>query len=803
MNKYVSKLFNALNISTDTPTAPSGVTSYKSLNNDELVSFIQGIYVPEKVATRSYEDMSNMLEPVSKLLSDQKVDNAKLLAIAPEIEQAASILIPSILSPNDFNKNRITLVIEESLESNVTVTQITKHLTDHFSEKLELTTRLSEWLNDAIFNIGSKVILTLPTNVVNGISDIASVEDISDYLGSTEELKSTNDTIKDIRQDDTFFDNICSIEGISEVLKPMYKGTSQHTQLNVVRKSITSGVDKLVSLFDDTDLLSFTDNPMSIIQSDVDVSVALESLSSELDAKFNNKPAKPDKKEIEYKQLSYIDLGDILIDENPGYPSIIELPSESVIPIIVDGAPSNHIGYFVLLNSNGIPISTNVDDTDALDTTGSGSTRVNTMYQSVYGTSYSSVQKRVGNKVKSDILNTVYNSYLDKIIDNKLKGLGLANFEVELSNDIGRVMFSRLLRKTKTKILFIPKHLITYIAYDYNSNGTGRSKIDQIKFPLSLKMTLIITRLISLIESSINYRKINIELNDDVGNPIEVMRTIKKEILKNKSYGISYDPSTIVKSSIDKQYTIVPTNIPGVTNFSIEDEDNSVSYPTPDDSLIEEITNMYTLGLGVPPSAMNRLKEDEYSRSVASNNIFFSNKLRMYQKPTIEFVTKLMSTYIHYSDKLQDDIRDILKNSTESDDKMKALDDRMSDVIDRLKFTLPSPNIAQDKSLFEELEEFINMIDTVLDKIYSDDLTSDRDLQDTIKSFRAFVRRELINNHLKTDSMFGSIDFGDINNPDIAGIVKNNMLFANMDKATKDLKEKLSGGGDSGGGSDW
>jgi hypothetical protein len=258
-----------------------------------------------------------------------------------------------------------------------------------------------------------------------------------------------------------------------------------------------------------------------------------------------------------------------------------------------------------------------------------------------------------------------------------------------------------------------------------------------------------------------------------------------------------------VKSSIDKQYTIVPTNIPGVTNFSIEDEDNSVSYPTPDDSLIEEITNMYTLGLGVPPSAMNRLKEDEYSRSVASNNIFFSNKLRMYQKPTIEFVTKLMSTYIHYSDKLQDDIRDILKNSTESDDKMKALDDRMSDVIDRLKFTLPSPNIAQDKSLFEELEEFINMIDTVLDKIYSDDLTSDRDLQDTIKSFRAFVRRELINNHLKTDSMFGSIDFGDINNPDIAGIVKNNMLFANMDKATKDLKEKLSGGGDSGGGSDW
>ena len=821
MNKYLEKLFRVINVNQVTQRVVNDKDeSYRSLAQDDLTKFVEDVTVTNNQKQINYENIAGMLEPITKDLSDKKVDNAKLIAIAPEIEQAASILIPSILSPNDFRKNNFTISIDSENEPSAVTAEVIELLQDHFGNKLGISTKLSEWMKNAIFKIGSKVLLVLPTQVIPNLRDMSTsleaLSELNESVSATEQLSLDIDQINDIKKGDRLLDSVGDIEDIDTILSDtILKNASKDKHPSLIRKFVLSGVDKSIANFNEMNLLSFTDDPLSIVQSDIDNVVAMESLDKKMLEKLDKNSSivrqgyvnsDSTLKEVRYKNLRYLDISQNIDTNNSTYPSLIELPSESVIPITVEGSPSNHIGYFVVLNSNGVPVSVDVDNQDDFTKTNSGSSRVDNMYQSFYGSSYSSVQRRMTSRTKSGILNSVYDAYLDKLLDDKLEGLGLDKFKVNLTNDLSRVMFSRLLKNTKTKILFVPKSLVTFLAYDYHPNGTGRSKIDQIKFPLSLKMTLIITRLISLIESSINRRKLNITLDDTVGNPIEVMRTIKKEVMKNKTYGISYDPSTIVKSSIDKQLTVVPNKITGVEDFSIEEDSNTVDYPRPDDSLLEEIDKMYTLSLGVTPSAMNRLGEDEFSRSVASNNIFFSNQLRTYQGITTEAISSMMVSYISFSSKLQDNIKAILENSGDTKGKL-TIEDRMNDLLHNIKMTLPSPNISQDKAAFEELKEFIDILDNVLEKLYSEDMVHDRDLQDTVKAFRSFVRKELLNNHLKTDSIFGDIDFDALTNPDIVGMFENDQTFANIKKAMGEIKDKFNkeegDSGSSSGGGGW
>ncbi len=532
--------------------------------------------------------------------------------------------------------------------------------------------------------------------------------------------------------------------------------------------------------------------------------------------------------------IPYNDLGDFVHHDKPSaYPAMIELPSESVIPIIIEGAPSNHIGYFVMLNENGLPISAEIDNFETMINSASGSQRINNIYASFYGTSQFSLQKKMSLDAKTEVLNAIYDSYIQNVMKSKLNKMSLDKYNVNLTNDISRVMFSRLLKNSETRILFVPKSLLHYMAFEYYADGTGKSKVDNIKFPLSLKMTFIITRLISLIESSINRRSLKITLDKNIGNPLELLRAVKKEVASNKIYGLSYDPSTIIKNVIDKELTIVPSNIPGVENFELSDVPNNVEYPRPDDAILEEITNMYMMNLGIPPSAMNRLSEDEFSRSVASNNIFFSNQIRTDQRVVVRFMTSLISTYVSFSGQLKELIIEIMKSakdvsgtieeiaetdrdtsgSTESidgateaaksktkKDKEKpepsgALEDRFANLLANIKFTLPAPNLAHDKASFDELEEYIKIVDTVLNNLYPDDMTLDTELAGVVKVLRSTLKRDILKEHIQSNSLLADLNFDALSNVEVTRAIESNQKLMNLKKALESLIKVFSEAG--------
>jgi hypothetical protein len=327
-------------------------------------------------------------------------------------------------------------------------------------------------------------------------------------------------------------------------------------------------------------------------------------------------------------------------------------------------------------------------------------------------------------------------------------------------------MFRRLMENKETRIVFIPKDLLVYMCFDYNEDGTGKSKLEDIKFVLSLRISLMVSKIMAAMEDAVNKQRITLEFDEKMTNPLETMETIRNSFIAKKKLNLSYRPSSILQTLTEKSLTMVPKNIPGLASFNLEADNASSSSTRPDEDLSEELRNMSNLALGVPPSALNNLNEDEYSRSVATSNIFFSNTIRKYQKTLCSFIRVIISTYIKFSKPLRDELCEIItaskaeeqiaEDATDNLSKEELLDKYISQIIKNITVSLPKPNIAPDKAQFNELREYKDMISDILESIYPEDiLMKDRDASEGLTQLRAYLKSNIIRNYI-ISSGFGT-----------------------------------------------
>lgn len=64
---------------------------------------------------------------------------------------------------------------------------------------------------------------------------------------------------------------------------------------------------------------------------------------------------------------------------------------------------------------------------------------------------------------------------------------------------------------------------------------------------------------------------------------------------------------------------------------------------------METVNNMVIDNLGVPPSALNKLSEDRYAKSVSTINVIFSNEIRKAQRFICDTTKKFIVNYLRFS----------------------------------------------------------------------------------------------------------------------------------------------------------
>ena len=792
--------------------------------------------------TFNAQGLLNIFIPAHEEIGKILFNIEKLKVLAPEINQAAMIRVSSIMAPNDLQDGvfKFSLANLPQLDEDVRE-RICKYITDYFDEVIGLGQKAEKWVKDCLYGVGNTPLFLFPTTHFQAFRKDGFLNPSGDgnIQVSTEGLKELRaerdryyrrDQYQRIHDHRIFTGNKSGLESIGTRLERKEQKNSLYDKVY----SDMRAIDDTFFSFDSEGL------PQNIVIAMEKIRVTLTKELEEGDGirlsenpeivKFAGEYRKRSMQTIERTVESTFDTPmyyqteravslqkyDENTEDEIGHPYFIVLPPESVIPIIVPGDPKNHLGYFLLVDEFGHPL-----EAKDLDTAGCGAPSVAAAYNAMFRGSCADAKPGLDRYSKA-MANSVFDHLLDQYIKAKLQDIGLENVDVMKANGIAAVMFYRLLEHKKTSIVFIPKSLLTYLAFDYRPNGTGRSLLEDIQFILSLRATFMVASVMAMANDAINHHTLGVTFDEKTVNPEQIIENIGNQYVDKKRMRLSIDPTDISRNIARNAVTIIPKNLPGVGGFDIENNVSPGQSIKPDNELMDHFNNLLVTALGVPYAALNQLSDTEYSRSIVTTNLFFSKQIRRDQKTLCEHINHFVRMYIRYSKPLKLGILEILANkgriASSPNDKLTPV--KLKDtgshitnkndgnneteqhakmlgmIIDHITATLPTPNLAPDKAQYEELKTFIQTVQEFSNLIFPPELIPQEDAQATLGLNIAksnWVRDQCVDLYDRLGSS-NTLTFPSIDDLGLQQInwAENIQAYKNFGKFMQDTMSKLS-----------
>lgn len=768
------------------------------------------------------DQLSSYVKAITSNISRSTADNDKILQMAPEVNQAAELVIPSIISPNDMRYGVVDVQCDLT-DLGISETQayaISELVQKHMDAEICLSDNLPEWIREALYRSGAKVLLTIPSSELDTLFN-----DESNFAGGTEGLDNTLSK---------HFLKSGSVFGVADVFNS--KDTFTAAELS----SLSHGLESIVS---DTlkeqgktpsepkDGKSYNDQISAFTESILG-SGALEVIDNIDVLKVDTLKRKRKKIDLTKRIKERYKNAPVLSLEDPerskkqiDHPLYIELPTESVVPLYIPGSPGTHVGYFVALDEKGHPITSSKDDAqEILNQKVLDSAKRSPFEQMFQAYGLKELQAAMAGGRGTSAMANMYQQVVEHHIKKKLNKAGFGDVSPSGMNSIYYHLFSRYMEGRKTRLLFVPSEFITYMCYRYNEDGTGRSKLEDIKFILALRITLLISNMMAAVNDSIDRRNIEVNFanNSAMGDPLQLMEQVRREYTSKQSMGFSIDPDTVMSSLVSKGLTIKATGLPGLEGLSVSSEPGDRRSTRPDGTLADDVKNLLILGLGVPPSAMNSLSENEFSRSIATTSLFFARKISQMQKLTVSFLNDFLRGYLRYDGILQKEILDILQlddieesDKDEKDPKKKkkpakgkdqgtvSLDDKekesalekLDQIIERITIYLPKPNIAPDKAQFENFESFVSSITNAVDSLFGDDLVAgDPEAAAALAAVRAHAKSGMLRRYLKVMGFGEDLEFPELEEMVGSEHFDVRQYIINLSKGISDMNKALQPG---------
>ena len=727
----------------------------------------------EKISPRDY------LESVTESTKALTKQNKSLYQLNPEIKQAKQIFVSSVISPNDMQTGAVGISCDIPGIPEGVQTKLNEILYSYFNDEIEMGVSLEKWLGEALFESGAQPVLVLP---YQNIRNLVAEDDAREQAG-LERLDEFDDLYAGLNDLEIELpDNDIKTFAHEAYTSIMSDGVDMgNIKLNVALESVVDKSIKLVK--ENSSIISMTHDATKIQESKRKAKKKVDKLQEKLDKYF-------------IKFTNTKEQAMLLVDDAPegdDHPSIIELPSSSVVPIIIPGAPSDHIGYFILIDEWGNPIS---DETMCnANSAGTYNNIADNKYKNFVATP---IMRELSEDQKFKAASTAFGITVQNMLDKTFTNLELEGVKVDKFQSMANCLFYHLLTKQKIGMVFVPASLMAYYAFDFRDDGTGKSMLEDMYYILALRTTLIISKIMASIRNAIDKQTISIELDEQDTNIEQTLDILKNMYIKKNMPKFYNDPDLISRDIVANSLSIVTKNIPGLEHsLEVTTDRTTANSPTADDDLLERLSNMSALGLGVPPSALNLLSEDEYSKSVATNNLFFSNHIRSIQRICNKVNKKFARNVVKFSSYLQKKILNIFEEGDEKDGKS----DILNKVYNCIDVTLANPNIVATKAEYEELREFMDMVDSLMDKAFPDELFadgSDNDAKDFMGVIRAQIKATLIRDQVANLGLQGVIQLPSIEEIDFDKIESVHLLIKNLQKGISNLKGVISKDDDSG-----
>lgn len=710
-----------------------------------------------------------------------------LLDALPDLELSKQIIVSSILSPNDMLSSELiygcgTQIFGDTTQSLVAV------IKDYFDEVYKIKKQLPDIIGKAIFTDGSYAMAIFPETAIDAAIN-------SNLKISRESIMSLDVSIRDPLW---ILGNPTDKQKSSE---PRSLMTSFESAYN-----LSSKVEKFNPVVGHENLhLTVTDNPSlmrmpammrRIRRRSIVSKYDRQTYSSEFYSNKYNEVASGPQDDVDYiypsripNNVNLIDMSALEGDErNVGHPVVFT--PQTVIPVFEPGSPSSHVGYFIPLDETGNPLSTvgYEDQFTELQNLARGTNQANgggAGTGSGYA-NYESVSSVLATDQDQSPINPteaakLYGSVIENELAERLKnGDYNEKHTIAKATSVYRMMFTRACQSLGTQLLYVPCEYMTYFAYDYHENGTGRSLIEKTKSISSMRMINLMANSMASIKNAINHREVAITLDPEDPDPMktveqhmhEFTRATQSEFPIGK---LSY--SDITESLQRAGVSVSVSGHPGVPETRMEVSQSQGSYAKSDDDLDDKLTRQNIMGFGIPPDSVNSATEMEFDKNVVTYNNL-SNKINILrQEITCEHVSDFIQKYTRNSAPLIDKLKEVIKKNRDKIDAgadiSKISDEKLAMIfINYIEVGLPEADSSKTASEMEAFNEYEAALEVFLNAFISDEMMSSelmgeevgnavRSMRPVIKAY--FLRRYLSNKNIAPE-LFSLVATGDMEN---------------------------------------
>ena len=674
-------------------------------------------------------------ERLNAIIDDtsDKINNAQgILEILPDTHLIGEILVSSTLSPKDLTvpELKVQTTMEVSSEFGDAIVK-------HLNKELDLESKLAPMLYDSLFLKGSQPILTIPPHLIQTL--------INDSTMSLESI-----------EDGTFTPNKSEINNLG-FLKAVNGIKASPAMESLNTKMV--GADKA------SELITLSDNVSYLLEPDLLTSMESLRTTKLMDEAYGMENMDiPDTPVYPYLQRKFVEESEVKVvnkdKKNKGIfnPVTIFLPPESVIPVILPGQPKDPIGFYIAIEeSTGHPIARAGDSNYFKDL----NKRLNKSLDDV--DSQKSMLSTFGLSAKNDgeadirkIQLDAWREHFDTMLATSMRG---KNVEVKSSSHIYKLMFARVLAKKKTRLVYIPAEMLTYIAFNYNASGVGVSLIEKNILFASYRAVSMISKLMQGIRRSVPLRKLEVTLDEHDIDPAGTIADVKHEYAAMDSDPIArgmINPTDITKA-IQKSGIQVKVNGGDIyPNTSIESEDTQRD-STPFDSDLDELLKVhYYAGFGVSPETVDSKLEGEFATSVAANDLLESQRILLRQMIYSGHLSTFIQRYIHCKGPLWNVLHELYEALPNKEDFT------FNELVDSMAVILPRPTSAAHKAQKEEFGIYVAFLDDAIDAYATEDaiegLIDGEFAPDIIPAIIMSMRRRCIRTYLTEQNMLPELN---------------------------------------------
>lgn len=794
------------------------------------------------------------------------IDGRNLTRLLPDIKVARMLLVSAIQSPNDLIGCALTYTNEADGFNN-TKAGLMDIIKTHFESIHKIEQVLPVWLDEILFDKGAKAIATIPESSIEEIinSDLHDnksrlrIESFSNditkhgglppigLLGSPNKDKPNTkmDINGVVKRAQRLVAAHESSSGVVSLDKPTLN-QDRHYKMN----SKTDANDSLslnYVLQDNTDILKIKhfNERLAIEEARVrlrdhfgmNIYIAneagslddLDELATEsfgdvsgnpvvsqsgraanevLDISGNGSHGVIRKRDFSWTPVKSVST---TFRKNIGEPTIMDIPAESIIPVYFQGRPSDHIGYFLAIDQTGGFVTVS-DDTDyyremqaSRDSNENASGQmIEQVNQATNGTNQSRRTANIREDQQLLSAAVLNHNFLEALEHGAYKGIKLALGNTE---GVSRLMLQRALVGDHTHFLYVPKDLITYIAFDYNDYGVGVSLLAQNKMQGAIRAMMQFTNTQTAINNAIIHTRIDVTFDEYESDPERTIEQIYHEAVRRR---VSAYPLGVSSPLDQLEYLAIAgtsinvENHPSYPGTKVEFDYHNNSIAQIDTEFTDGLKRDFLQGLGINPESIDMSMGVELAQSIVTSNLLLAKRAMIYQDKFCVGLTDHLKKFSLQSPKLRNELVDyILNNKDDFKGRkfFKVLEKGKNDkgaveiatklvlmFISHMDVSLPRPDLNTMEMQLAALEAKDAFYDQIVEYVISPDLIADWEVGATVANaldhFRAMFKNYLMRQYIQEENIAPELFT-------LLGFDEGSSKIATLLDSSKEFKERL------------